>query len=503
MYFLDWLVIGVFFLIMLCIGFWSFGKVKGSKDFFVAGGNLPWWLSGISHHVSGHSGAVFVAYAALAYTHGFSLYIWWAVPIFLVCFVGAFKIAPRWARLRLNFNIESPTEYLAIRYNVPTQQIIAWSGVLLKLFDVGAKWAAIGILLSGFTGVSITNGILISGGISLIYITIGGIWADVWTDFVQFIVQIAAGIVMFIIVLTKLGGINSIFTMWDKLPKENSQMFNEPYTFTYTIAFLIIAFFSYNGGTWNLATRFISSPSGTEARKSALLSASLYLIWPLILFFPMWAAPILIPNIEDPTRSYVLLTQQFLPVGLVGLVLASLFAATMAMTSSDSNTIASVITRDILPVITPKFKNLSQKQSLKVARISTFIFIFLTLILAIYSDVFGGVLGLLISWFAALVGPVSIPMLLGLFPLFRHCNSKAAIISIISGLATFALVNSLEGIALSIEIGSPISVSLLTFTLVGFLNRNKAVSSEVVDLLNSISKDHPENLTDSKKQITL
>ncbi|MCK1993576.1 Na+:solute symporter [Peribacillus muralis] len=500
---LDWIIIGMFFLIMLGIGLWSFRKVKGSKDFFVAGGNLPWWLSGISHHVSGHSGAVFVAYAALAYTHGFSLYIWWALPIFIACFVGAFTIAPRWSRLRSNFNIESPTEYLAIRYNVPTQQVMAWSGVLLKLFDVGAKWAAIGILLNAFTGISVTTGILISGGISLIYITIGGIWADVWTDFAQFGVQVAAGIAMFVIVLGKLGGINSIFTMWNDLPKQNSELFNEPYTFGYALAFLIIAFFSYNGGTWNLATRFISSQSGTEARKSALLSASLYLIWPLILFFPMWAAPILIPNIEDPTQSYAMLTQQFLPVGFVGLVLASLFAATMSMTSSDSNTIASVITRDILPVIAPKFKNISQKQSLKVARISTLLFIFLTLILAIYSDVFGGVLGLLISWFAALVGPISIPMLLGLFPLFRHCDSKAAIISIASGLATFAFINTLKEVALSVEIGTPIIVSLLSFTVVGFLNRKKEIAPEIVDLLNSISKDSPAEISDSQKRITL
>src|SRR5690625_7649934 len=49
----------------------------------------------------------------------------------------------RWARLRSQTGIQSPTEYLKTRYNLPTQQLMAWSGVLLKLFDVGAKWAAI------------------------------------------------------------------------------------------------------------------------------------------------------------------------------------------------------------------------------------------------------------------------------------------------------------------------------------------------------------------------
>src|SRR5437763_8361184 len=44
----------------------------------VAGGKIPWWLGGISHHVSGHSGVVFVAYAEVAYQYGFTLYVWWA-----------------------------------------------------------------------------------------------------------------------------------------------------------------------------------------------------------------------------------------------------------------------------------------------------------------------------------------------------------------------------------------------------------------------------------------
>lgn len=294
MHLLDWLSVGMFFLVMVVIGFWSYKKVSGSGDFFVAGGKLPWWLSGVSHHVSGYSGAVFVAYAGLAYTHGFSLYIWWALVIFIAVVVGAFIMAPRWARLRINYNVESPTEYLSLRYNVPTQQLMAWCGVLLKLFDVGAKWAAIGILLNIFTGIPIIYGILISGIISLVYITIGGLWADVWTDFAQFVVQLVAGLIMFFVVLNMMGGMGSITGIWDRLPDANSQPFNEPYTFWYVIFFLFVVFLSYNGGTWNLATRFISSPSGKEAKKSALFSGVLYLIWPLFLFFPMWAAPIIL-----------------------------------------------------------------------------------------------------------------------------------------------------------------------------------------------------------------
>ncbi|MEP6595607.1 MAG: hypothetical protein ABJA71_06650 [Ginsengibacter sp.] len=156
---LDLLVIVLFFIAMLVIGLLSYFRNKNSEDYFVAGGKLPWWLAGISHHVSGHSGAVFVAYAAVAYTHGFTMYIWWALPVGIVIIATA-KIFPvYWVRLRKNFQIQSPLEYLATRYNVLTQQIIAWIGVILKVFGVGAKWAAIGILLHVVAGISMTTGI--------------------------------------------------------------------------------------------------------------------------------------------------------------------------------------------------------------------------------------------------------------------------------------------------------------------------------------------------------
>jgi solute:Na+ symporter, SSS family len=486
----DWIVIAGFFLVMLVIGAWTFSRVKDTNDFFVAGGRLPWWLSGISHHVSGYSGAVFVGYAALAYNQGISIYVWWAFTIAIGTFVGAFFMAPRWAQLRIRLHIQSPTEYLIVRYNLPTQQLMAWSGVLLKLFDVGAKWASIGVLLNIFTGLPLITGILLSGIISLVYITVGGLWADVWTDFAQFVVQILAGLVMFGVVLSHLGGFSSLWTVWDQLPAHHSQPFTEAYPVGFALTFLLINFLSYNGGTWNLATRYISSPSGQDAKKAAILSSLLYLVWPLILFFPMWVAPLLLPGLEDPSTSYGLLTRQLLPAGLVGLVLASMFANTMSMTSSDANTVASVITRDILPNFSSRFRGMKQQQSLLVARTATFLFTALTLIIAIQAGSFGGILGLIITWFGALLGPVAIPMLLGLLPAFRHSDHRAAISSIIGGFLAFVATRYVfMEVSQVVQVAAPVVVSFVIFTGMGWLNRRGKVAEEVDRLHQSLRED--------------
>ncbi|AGA80500.1 sodium:solute symporter family protein [Echinicola vietnamensis] len=484
---LDWIVLGLYFVMLLSIGLWAYFRVRNSEDFYTAGGRLPWWLSGISHHVSGYSGAVFVAYAGIAYTHGFTIYVWWALTVAIAVLVAAFYIAPRWARLRVTFGVQSPTEYLLIRYNLPTQQMIAWIGTVIKIFDTGGKLAAIAILLNVFSGTSITFGILLVGFISLIYITIGGLWADVWNDFGQFIIQLLAGLTMFVMVLFKLGdGISGIFTLWDRLPESHGAFFHDPYTIGFAAAMLMINFFSYSGGTWNLATRFISTTSGKVAKKAALLSSVLYFIWPLVLFYPMFAAPVFFENLVDPTLSYGKMVLEFLPNGLIGLVLASLFANTLSMTASDSNTVSAVISRDILPVLFPQVKRFSKAQALTLARVTTLCFTILTIVIAVNAAHFGGVFGLMISWFAALLGPIAIPMILGLLPAFKRSGAMSAMIAVFSGLFTFVLLKICPVGSLAVEIGAPTLVAFLTFVVTGLFGTGE-ISPEVDQLIDGLS----------------
>jgi SSS family solute:Na+ symporter len=480
---LDWVVVGGYFLVMIGIGLWAKARIKNSADYFTAGGKMPWWLSGISHHMSGYSAAVFVGYAAIAYTEGFVLYVWWALGISIAMVVGAFVFAPRWPRLRQRLGIISPLEYLKIRYNLPTQQLLAWSGTALKVFDVGAKWTAMGILLNVFAGVPLVWGVLLTGGVTLIYSTIGGLWADALTDTGQFLIQFVAGIVLFVVVLASLDGVPTLWTLWDKLPEGHGDAFNGQYTVLFVVVYLLINTLSYNGGTWNLAQRFIASPTGSTARRAALLSAGLYLVWPLIMFFPMWAAPLLVPDLADPSQSYARLTLDLLPTGLIGLVLAGLFSHTMAMTGSDANAISSVVTRDILPALWGRGKarrpgGLSSRTELTVGRIAVFTFIALSMVIALTAGSFGGVLGLLIAWFGGLVGPIAIPMLLGLLPLFRRCGPGAAITSWAAGLAVFVITKFViagqiaalaPDQATAIGVGGPVVVALVIFVLIGLI----------------------------------
>lgn len=313
---LDWAALGGYFLVMLLIGLWSHKRVGDVSDYFTGGGRMPWWLSGISHHMSGYSAAVFVAYAAIAYSYGITVYVWAFLPLALGTGVGAWLFAPRWNRLRQRYAVASPLEYLAKRYNVPTQQALAWSGALLKVFDVAAKWASVAVLLNVFTGMSMTVGILITGVVTLLYCTVGGLWADALTDFGQFIIQGFAALAMVWVVLDRLGdGISGLGTIWHRLPEGHGHPLVGPYTATFLGAYVVVKLFEYNGGMWNLAQRYMATDTPKAARRSAGLSAVLYVVWPAVLLFPPLAAAVLLPDITDPQKVYALMAQSYLAGG--------------------------------------------------------------------------------------------------------------------------------------------------------------------------------------------
>ncbi|MGP4113890.1 sodium:solute symporter family protein [Streptomyces sp. 4N509B] len=484
---LDWIVVGGYFFVMVAIGWWSKKRIHTIADFFTARGKIPWWLTGISHHMSGYSAVMFVAFAAVAYNSGLTVYVWWAMTIGLGIGVGAFLFAPRWNRLRAKHGVKSPLEYLLRRYDLPTQQVLAYSGAALKVVDIAAKWVAVSVLLEGFADIPMEWGIVITGVATMAYMTVGGLWADVLTDMGQFVIQGVAGVAMFIAIMGELGA-DFPWAMWSDLPADHNDPVNDTVTTTLILAFLLVKTFEYNGGMWNLAQRYMASPSGSEARRSALLSSALWLLWPFILFLPMFAAPLIVPGLENGEESYIALSQELLPAGLIGLMLAGFFSHTMAMVASDSNVITAVITRDIAPVIVPKVRRLGQAAQLRFARVTTVVFVATSMIIAITTGGEGFVLDVVVDLVAATMGPISIPLMLGLLPWFRRCGPIAAITSWAGGLAVWYVVFYIVEDASQTQVVSlPLLTSLVLYVGIGLVRPDQREERDV--LLESLNTD--------------
>ncbi|MBO8195723.1 Na+:solute symporter [Streptomyces oryzae] len=485
---LDWGVVGAYFFVMLAIGLYATRRVDNVADFFTARGRIPWWLSGISHHMSGYSAIMFVTFAAVAYDYGVTVYFWWPLTIGIGVGIGAFLFAPRWNRLRAKHGVNSPLEYLAVRYNLPTQQVLAYSGAALKVVDIAAKWVAIAVLLQGFADIPLAWGITLTGVCTMIYMAFGGLWADVLTDFGQFIIQFAAGIAMLVAVMAHLDGLATLWTMWGDLPSGHSDPVAGPVTTTLILAFLLVKTFEYNGGMWNLAQRYMAAPSGSRAKKSALLSSALWLIWPLILFIPMIAAPLIVPGVENGEESYIKLAQELLPGGMIGLLLAGFFSHTMAMVASDSNVITAVITRDLAPVLVRRVRTFGERGQLLFARITTVAFVTLSMGFALFSDPDGFIMTVVVSIVAATMGPISIPLMLGLLPWFKLHGSLAAITSWAGGIAVWSILYwGVEDATQAMTVGLPLLTSLVLYVTIGFLRPVETTAGNA--LVDSLADD--------------
>ncbi|MEU6161972.1 sodium:solute symporter family protein [Streptomyces sp. NPDC047130] len=485
---LDWVVLGAYFFVMVGIGLWSRKRIHTIADFFTARGRIPWWLSGISHHMSGYSAIMFVTFAAVAYDHGVTVYFWWPLTIGVGIGIGAFVFAARWNRLRAKHGVNSPLAYLAVRYNLPTQQVLAYSGAALKVVDIAAKWVAIALLLQGFADIPLVWGITLTGICTMAYMAFGGLWADVLTDLGQFIIQGIAGFAMLFALFAHLDGVSTLWTMWDDLPQGHGDPVAGPVTSGLIMAFLLVKTFEYNGGMWNLAQRYMAAPSGSRAKRSALLSSFLWIVWPFILFIPMIAAPLVVPGIEDGEQSYIMLAQELLPTGIIGLLLAGFFSHTMAMVASDSNVITAVITRDLAPVLVPKVRRFTQAGQLLFARITTVAFVTVSMAFALFADPDGFIMTVVVSVVAATMGPISIPLMLGLLPWFRRHGPLAAITSWAGGLLVWAyLYWGVEDATQTMNVGLPVLTSLTLYLVVGFLRPEASPARD--GLIDSLGSD--------------
>ncbi|UCM88660.1 sodium:solute symporter family protein [Streptomyces marincola] len=498
---LDWIVVAGYFFVVVAIGWWSKRRVHSVADFFTARGRIPWWLSGISHHMSGYSAVMFVAFAAVAYNDGITVYFWWPLTIGIGVGIGAFLFAARWNRLRAKHDVKSPLEYLARRYNLPTQQVLAYSGAALKVVDIAAKWVAISVLLQGFADIPLEWGIIFTGIATMAYMTVGGLWADVLTDMGQFVIQAVAGVAMLIAVMAELGA-DFPFSMWGDLPDGRGDPVAGSVTTWLIIAFLFVKTFEYNGGMWNLAQRYMASPSGSAARRSALLSSALWLVWPLILFLPMIAAPLIVPGLGNGEESYIALSKELLPAGLIGLMLAGFFSHTMAMVASDSNVITAVITRDIAPVLVPKVRRLSEAAQLTFARITTVSFVTLSMTIAIATGGEGFVLDTVVELVAATMGPISIPLMLGLLPWFRRNGPTAAITSWAGGLIVWYIVRYiLDDSTQAAIVGLPLLTSLVLYIGLGLIKpEGNGERDALLDSLNTDPDDDTGQSATGRKQ---
>ncbi|MBA2257874.1 MAG: sodium/solute symporter [Acidobacteria bacterium] len=423
----DHIVIIGYFVLLTLIGFYFWRRMRHVRDLFAAGGNVPWWLTGISFYLTGFSAFTFVAYSEMAYRFGIvAMTLAWSAAVAMLA--GTIFLAARWQRAR----IISPVEFLEARFNPVLRQVLAWTGIPLKVIDDGLKIYATGIFVSVGMGYDLRMSILVSGLVMLLYTFMGGLWAVMVTDYVQFIVLTLGVVVLFPLVFSRLGSFDALFA---SAPADFASPVGGPITPLYVLAFYLLVMLSYNGN-WAYAQRFYSVRDEGEARKAGLLAVGLMIIGPPLFILPAVAARTLMPELivapNSPQYTYAALALEFLPAGLMGLMIAAMFSATMSTLSADYNVMASVITEDFYRrLIEP---NASQRRLVLVGRLATVAVGALTVGIGmlLITTAQRGLFEVMVTVFGLFVGPMLVPMLAGLVS--QRLTARGAAAGIVAGL---------------------------------------------------------------------
>lgn len=404
----DVTVVLGFFAIMAGIGIYFGRRMKGAADFFRGGGGIPWWLAGVSFYMTTFSALAFVVYSALAYQYGFVAVSvsWVTVPALII---GARYFAARWRRVGKN----SPLEYLELRYGSTVRQTIVWTGLGMRVLDDGLKLFAVGTLLSVGMGVPMHWAIIGATSVILVYTVLGGLWATVVADFVQFGIILAATFSLIFIVVSQLSPAEFI----EKAPPGFFIPTTEQYGPLYIFIFLILVFFTYTTN-WPLIQRYASVRNDCEARKVGYLVAFLSFVAPPLFYTPAMFAKVLLPDIANPNSIYAEICRTLLPAGLFGLVLAAMFSGTMSTLAGSFNAAAQVLTRDVYGRLFKHADKAAAGQSLVAGRIFTVVMGGLVTALAFHfhnaSDANTDLFAIMASIFGFFVPPIALTMLLGL-----------------------------------------------------------------------------------------
>ncbi len=430
----DYFILVGYFVLMVGIGAYFYRFMRGMKDYFSGGNRIPWWLSGVSFYMTSFSAYAFIAYSALAYSYGLvGVTLLWISMV--ATMVSVIFFAKRWRRAR----IDSPVEYLETRYSATVRQLFAWHGVPVRVFDDSLKLIATGTFLSVGLGLSMRTSMVVSGGIMLAYTLMGGLWAVAVTDFVQFIVLSCAIVIVLPLAVIRAGGMTAIL---QHSPPGFFHLASPEYNWLYICSGVLMASLCFSALHWQLVQRYYCVPTERDAQKVGWLVVVLYLIGPPLMFLPAMAARQFVSGLARNTDIYPVLCAQLLAPGMLGLMIAAMFAATMSSLSGDFNVCANVLTTDVYRrLIRPRA---SQRELVHAGRGMTLVVGAVSIALALFLAGGGkdSLFRNMVTLFSTAAAPVAIPMILGLT--WRRATNRGVLTGFAIGLGTgFILLGSL------------------------------------------------------------
>ncbi|MFV1957855.1 MAG: sodium:solute symporter [Planctomycetota bacterium] len=433
----------VYLLLMVVIGVFFLSRNRGGTDYFAGGRAVPWWVSGISLYMGNFSAWLFTGGAGMIYrTTGYGL-LYFLVTGTVAYYLGSQLTAAQWRRSR----VISPVQFLRRRFGIGTQQLLGAVTAVVFLAAAGNQLKAIATVVQAILGIDIEVAAIAIGAIVILYTIVGGLWAVVVTDVLQFVVLLAATLLVAPLALALVPG--GVETVVSSISFSLHPSGGPP---SYDIHFLIAGLISFTlGVAAGQGPRFYCVPDERAARKTGRLAAALFLTTPVLFSIPALVARTLwgpeaslasfIPGADPHEQVFIQIAKEVLPPGLLGIFLAAMFAATMSALDTVYNMVASILSRDVYTLWRPRA---TDHDLIRVGRVTTLLCGLVTIGLCLFyiqgtSDLFT----VMVAIFYVSAPVMAVPILMGFF--YRQAPRSAGMAAILWGIATALVTRFLLG----------------------------------------------------------
>lgn len=403
---LDYILIFSFFAIVLCIGFFVTKKSgKNSSEFFLSGRSMPWWLLGFSMVATTFAADTPLLVTDIVRADGVSgNWVWWA---FLITgLLTVFVYAKLWRKSAVNTDLE----FYELRYSGKAAQFLRgfraiYLGIIFNILVMSVVTLA-AIKIGGIMlGIQPWEVVVYAGAVTVVFSAIGGFRGVVYTDFLLFIIALfgAFAAAYYAVNLPQVGGLDNllkndlVISKMDMLPDFNN---------TETLISLLIIPIALQwwsswypgaepGGGGYIAQRMLAAKDENHAIGATFFFNFIHYAlrpWPwilvalasLIIFPDLASLQSAFPNISSDKLGHDLAYPamlNFLPSGILGIVLASLIAAYMSTISTHLNWGASYVVNDVYKRFVKETAN--EKELVNVGRITTVLMMLISGILAL------------------------------------------------------------------------------------------------------------------------
>lgn len=430
----DWCIIIVYLMGMIGLSVYLGRGQSSQEDYYVGGRQLPWWAVGISTMATQTSAISFIsipAFVALAPDGGLSLLQYeMAVPLAMIIVIVL--LIPFFRKLEL----VSVYEYLELRFGPSVRYLVSSVFLISRALATGVGVYAIAIVLSVCLGTPLWLNILIIGVVTIIYDTIGGMAAVVYSDVIQMVILFCGIVICIIYASINVGGIDMAFASF---PIERCKTIDLSKFWGFLIGGLFL-YVSYYGTDQSQVQRELSAPSLEDTKRSLLFNG--FARFPLTICYILMGIAVgavfinslSLRNVVPAEHLDYLVPQfilMFIPSGVRAILFAAILAAAMSSLDSALNSLSASTMRDFVE----RGRELTDKRIMLLSKVTTVIWgLVITGFAFMVGNISKTVLESINKVGSAFYGPILASFLMGV--LSKRANSKGIFVGVLTGVVT-------------------------------------------------------------------